>query len=246
MLDGQLFDARGRIRAPDHRSAPDRQPARRPQLAECGRGLRRRCARSAWTPRRSPPACLASRASPIASSRWRPLDGVQFVNDSKATNPDAAARALASFDRIYWIAGGRPKEGGLDAAAAVAGSGAPRLSDRRGGRALRARAGGARRRARRAAIWPAPCARQPLRRGRTGPAAPSSCSRRRARRSTSSAISRTAARRSSALVGELQRGPSGRECRLVIRVSRTERGLLGQVVVDHRPCRCSRASGCSR
>ncbi len=43
------------------------------------------------------------------------LDGVQFVNDSKATNPDAAARALASFDRIYWIAGGRPKEGGLDA-----------------------------------------------------------------------------------------------------------------------------------
>jgi UDP-N-acetylmuramoylalanine--D-glutamate ligase len=43
------------------------------------------------------------------------LDGVQFVNDSKATNPDAAARALASFDRIYWIAGGRPKDGGLGA-----------------------------------------------------------------------------------------------------------------------------------
>ena len=42
------------------------------------------------------------------------IDGVQFVNDSKATNPEAAARALASFDDIYWIAGGRPKEGGLD------------------------------------------------------------------------------------------------------------------------------------
>jgi UDP-N-acetylmuramoylalanine--D-glutamate ligase len=41
-------------------------------------------------------------------------DGVQFVNDSKATNPAAAARALASFERIHWIAGGRPKEGGLD------------------------------------------------------------------------------------------------------------------------------------
>jgi UDP-N-acetylmuramoylalanine--D-glutamate ligase len=52
---------------------------------------------------------LAHRLEPVAT-----IDGVQFVNDSKATNPDAAARALASFDRIYWIAGGRPKEGGLD------------------------------------------------------------------------------------------------------------------------------------
>jgi UDP-N-acetylmuramoylalanine--D-glutamate ligase len=38
---------------------------------------------------------------------------VIFVNDSKATNADAAAKALASFDPIYWIVGGRPKEGGL-------------------------------------------------------------------------------------------------------------------------------------
>jgi UDP-N-acetylmuramoylalanine--D-glutamate ligase len=38
---------------------------------------------------------------------------VLFINDSKATNADAAAKALASFDRIYWIAGGRPKEGGI-------------------------------------------------------------------------------------------------------------------------------------
>ena len=38
---------------------------------------------------------------------------VLFVNDSKATNADAAAKALASFARIYWIAGGRPKEGGI-------------------------------------------------------------------------------------------------------------------------------------
>lgn len=43
------------------------------------------------------------------------LDGVTYVNDSKATNPDAAVRALACYDDIYWIAGGRPKEGGLDA-----------------------------------------------------------------------------------------------------------------------------------
>jgi UDP-N-acetylmuramoylalanine--D-glutamate ligase len=38
---------------------------------------------------------------------------VLFVNDSKATNSDATGKALASFTDIYWIIGGRPKEGGL-------------------------------------------------------------------------------------------------------------------------------------
>ncbi|PWE54485.1 UDP-N-acetylmuramoyl-L-alanine--D-glutamate ligase [Metarhizobium album] len=38
---------------------------------------------------------------------------VVFVNDSKATNADAAAPALSSYDRIYWIAGGLPKTGGI-------------------------------------------------------------------------------------------------------------------------------------
>ncbi len=40
---------------------------------------------------------------------------VLFVNDSKATNAEAAAPALSSFPRIYWIAGGLSKEGGIDA-----------------------------------------------------------------------------------------------------------------------------------
>lgn len=40
---------------------------------------------------------------------------VLFVNDSKATNADAAARAIAAYDDVYWIAGGKPKEGGLAA-----------------------------------------------------------------------------------------------------------------------------------
>jgi len=39
---------------------------------------------------------------------------VLFVNDSKATNADAAAPALSTFPRIYWIAGGLPKEGGIE------------------------------------------------------------------------------------------------------------------------------------
>src|SRR3984885_7365794 len=38
---------------------------------------------------------------------------VLFVNDSKATNADAAARALASFSDIFWIAGGKAKTGGI-------------------------------------------------------------------------------------------------------------------------------------
>jgi len=38
---------------------------------------------------------------------------VLFINDSKATNADAAAPALAAFDHIYWIAGGMAKEGGI-------------------------------------------------------------------------------------------------------------------------------------
>jgi UDP-N-acetylmuramoylalanine--D-glutamate ligase len=38
---------------------------------------------------------------------------VLFVNDSKATNAEAAAPALSSFEHIYWIAGGLPKEGGI-------------------------------------------------------------------------------------------------------------------------------------
>ena len=40
---------------------------------------------------------------------------VVFINDSKATNADSAAKALASFPRVFWILGGKPKTGGIDA-----------------------------------------------------------------------------------------------------------------------------------
>ena len=43
--------------------------------------------------------------------------GVAFVNDSKATNPESAAPALAAFDRIHWIVGGQAKSDDLDACA---------------------------------------------------------------------------------------------------------------------------------
>lgn len=42
---------------------------------------------------------------------------VLFVNDSKATNADSAAKALGSFHDIYWIAGGKAKSGGISSLA---------------------------------------------------------------------------------------------------------------------------------
>jgi len=38
---------------------------------------------------------------------------ILYVNDSKATNADSAAKALGSFNDIFWIAGGKPKTGGI-------------------------------------------------------------------------------------------------------------------------------------
>ncbi|WP_374344880.1 UDP-N-acetylmuramoyl-L-alanine--D-glutamate ligase [Phenylobacterium sp.] len=42
---------------------------------------------------------------------------VRFVNDSKATNADAARQAMSSYPKFYWIAGGQPKAGGIDSLA---------------------------------------------------------------------------------------------------------------------------------
>jgi len=41
-------------------------------------------------------------------------NGVRFVNDSKATNADAARQAMTSYPRFFWIAGGVPKSGGIE------------------------------------------------------------------------------------------------------------------------------------
>ena len=52
---------------------------------------------------------LAHRMETVAQT-----DRVRFVNDSKATNADAARQALSSYERVFWIAGGRAKDGGID------------------------------------------------------------------------------------------------------------------------------------
>ena len=43
------------------------------------------------------------------------LGRVRFVNDSKATNADAARQAMGSYPKFFWIAGGQAKEGGIEA-----------------------------------------------------------------------------------------------------------------------------------
>jgi UDP-N-acetylmuramoylalanine--D-glutamate ligase len=51
---------------------------------------------------------------PHRQERVGEIGGVAFVNDSKATNADAAARALGCYDAIWWIAGGLAKAGGIE------------------------------------------------------------------------------------------------------------------------------------
>jgi UDP-N-acetylmuramoylalanine--D-glutamate ligase len=41
------------------------------------------------------------------------IEGIRYINDSKATNADATEKALACYPGIYWIAGGLPKAGGI-------------------------------------------------------------------------------------------------------------------------------------
>ncbi len=54
---------------------------------------------------------------PHRQERVAEIGGIVFVNDSKATNADSAARALSSYDRVVWIAGGMAKEGGIESLA---------------------------------------------------------------------------------------------------------------------------------
>ena len=64
--------------------------------------------------------CAGLASFPGLKHRMQPVGrrgGTLFVNDSKATNADAAAPALSSFERIYWIAGGVAKEGGISSLA---------------------------------------------------------------------------------------------------------------------------------
>jgi UDP-N-acetylmuramoylalanine--D-glutamate ligase len=52
---------------------------------------------------------------PHRMERVATLGGVTWYDDSKATNPESTAPALAAFPRVHWIVGGRAKGDDLDA-----------------------------------------------------------------------------------------------------------------------------------
>lgn len=58
-------------------------------------------------------AMMSFAGLPHRLERVASVEGVRFINDSKATNANAAAQALAVYPRVYWIAGGVAKEGGI-------------------------------------------------------------------------------------------------------------------------------------
>ncbi|MDE2340354.1 MAG: UDP-N-acetylmuramoyl-L-alanine--D-glutamate ligase, partial [Alphaproteobacteria bacterium] len=54
---------------------------------------------------------------PHRCERVRKVNGVSYINDSKATNPESVAPALAAYPAIHWILGGQAKTENLDACA---------------------------------------------------------------------------------------------------------------------------------
>lgn len=72
---------------------------------------------AAWLSGAPPEAIRAGvRSFPGLAHRMEPAGArgrVRFVNDSKATNADSTEVALAAFERVFWILGGKPKTGGI-------------------------------------------------------------------------------------------------------------------------------------
>lgn len=80
------------------------------------------CRALGLAPRQIESALHSFRGLPHRSQVVAVVNGVTFVNDSKATNAESAAQALRAFARIRWIAGGLGKEGGIAALAPDLGS----------------------------------------------------------------------------------------------------------------------------
>lgn len=63
------------------------------------------------------PAIASFPGLPHRQKNVATIDGIAFIDDSKATNADSAARALECHDRLVWIAGGIGKDGGIESLA---------------------------------------------------------------------------------------------------------------------------------
>ncbi|ABV94185.1 UDP-N-acetylmuramoylalanine--D-glutamate ligase [Dinoroseobacter shibae DFL 12 = DSM 16493] len=96
----------------DLRPIPGLPGAHNHQNAACAYAA---CRSLGLAPRQIEAGFASFKGLPHRSQIVGTANGVTFVNDSKATNVDSAAKALQAFDRIRWIAGGLEKEGGLAA-----------------------------------------------------------------------------------------------------------------------------------
>jgi UDP-N-acetylmuramoylalanine--D-glutamate ligase len=111
VLDGVLFDPKGTGgKVADLRSAPRLPGAHNWQNAAAAYAAARALG---FLPADVTEALLSFPGLAHRMEWLGEIGGITYVNDSKATNAEAAARALASYDSVYWIAGGRAKQGGI-------------------------------------------------------------------------------------------------------------------------------------
>ncbi len=94
----------------DLRGVPGLPGAHNHQNAACAYGV---CRALGLAPRVIEAAFASFEGLPHRSQRVAEINGVSYVNDSKATNVDAAVKALGAFKRIRWICGGLEKDGGM-------------------------------------------------------------------------------------------------------------------------------------
>jgi len=113
VVDGALYDALGAraVKVMDMASAPRLPGAHNWQNAALAYGA----VRPFIADTKAIAAAIAS--FPGLAHRMEDVGHIGktvFINDSKATNADATARALAVYPDIFWIAGGKPKDGGIE------------------------------------------------------------------------------------------------------------------------------------
>lgn len=118
---GWLSEFRKRRQAAsiDLRGVPGLPGAHNHQNAACAYGV---CRALGLAPRVIEAAFATFEGLPHRSQRVAEINGVFYVNDSKATNVDAAVKALGAFKRIRWICGGLEKDGGMEALAQATGA----------------------------------------------------------------------------------------------------------------------------
>lgn len=103
----------------DLRAVPGLPGAHNHQNAACAYGV---CRALGLAPRVIEAAFGTFEGLPHRSQRVAEIAGVSYVNDSKATNVDAAVKALGAFKKIRWICGGLEKDGGMEALWEAAGN----------------------------------------------------------------------------------------------------------------------------